>query len=65
MRGVRRTAQNHCCAPSMYTRVLEVDGAPRLAFFARTDIRPGQARCSLRLFLSYDTRYYYFERMRE
>ena len=28
----------------MYTRVLDVDGAPRLAFFARTDIRPGQAR---------------------
>lgn len=34
--------QNHCCAPSMYTKVLEVEGESRLVFFARTDIKPGQ-----------------------
>ncbi len=36
------TLQNHCCAPSMYTKVLEVEGESRLVFFARTDIKPGQ-----------------------
>ena len=43
--------QNHCCAPSMYTKVVEVEGESRLVFFARTDIKPGQEltydyRCS-------------------
>ena len=42
--------QNHCCAPSMYTKVLEVDGEHRLVFFARTDLKPGQE-------LTYDYRY--------
>ena len=42
--------QNHCCAPSMYTKVLEVDGEARLVFFARTDIVPGQE-------LTYDYRF--------
>lgn len=28
--------------PSMYTRVLDVDGEQRLLFVARTDIRAGQ-----------------------
>ncbi|KAK9827616.1 hypothetical protein WJX81_006673 [Elliptochloris bilobata] len=49
-RGTIGRFTNHCCAPSMYTRVLDVDGAPRLAFFARTDIRPGQE-------LTYDYRF--------
>lgn len=34
--------QNHSCEPSMYTKILNVDGELRLAFFARTDIQPGQ-----------------------
>ena len=34
--------QNHCCAPSMYTKVVEAEGESRLVFFARTDIKPGQ-----------------------
>ena len=42
--------QNHCCAPSMYTKVLEIDRRPRLVFFARFDIRPGQE-------LTYDYRF--------
>ena len=42
--------QNHCCAPSMYTKVLDIDGRPRLVFFARFDIRPGQE-------LTYDYRF--------
>ena len=43
-------AQNHSCSPSMYTKVLEVDGQPRLVFFARADICPGQE-------LTYDYRF--------
>lgn len=42
--------QNHCCAPSMYTKVVEVEGESRLVFFARTDLKPGQE-------LTYDYRY--------
>ena len=42
--------QNHCCTPSMYTKVVEVEGESRLVFFARTDIKPGQE-------LTYDYRY--------
>ena len=42
--------QNHCCAPSMYTKVLDIDGRPRLVFFARFDLRPGQE-------LTYDYRF--------
>ena len=45
-----RSMQNHCCAPSMYTKVLDIDGRPRLVFFARFDIRPGQE-------LTYDYRF--------
>ncbi len=36
--------QNHCCAPSLYIKVLEVDGRGRLLFFARHDIAVGQVR---------------------
>lgn len=36
--------QNHCCAPSLYIKVLEVDGHGRLLFFARHDIAMGQVR---------------------
>ncbi len=39
---LRPCAQNHCCAPSLYTRTLELDGAPHLVFFARSDLRAGQ-----------------------
>ena len=42
--------QNHCCTPSMYTKVVEVDGQPHLIFFARQDIRIGQE-------LTYDYRF--------
>lgn len=41
--------QNHCCAPSLYIKVLEVDGRGRLLFFARNDIVVGQVldeRCA-------------------
>ena len=34
----------------MYTKVLDIDGRPRLVFFARFDIRPGQE-------LTYDYRF--------
>ena len=34
--------QNHCCAPCLYTKIVEVDGMSRLVFFARATIRPGQ-----------------------
>jgi hypothetical protein len=34
--------QNHSCAPSLYIKVLEVDGRGRLLFFARHDIAMGQ-----------------------
>jgi hypothetical protein len=33
---------NHSCAPSMYSKVLELDGKLHLCFFARTDIKAGQ-----------------------
>ena len=33
---------NHSCRPSMYTKILSMDGQLRLAFFARVDIAPGQ-----------------------
>lgn len=36
--------QNHCCAPSLYIKVLEVDGRGRLLFFARHDIAMGQVQ---------------------
>ena len=42
--------QNHCCAPSMYTKVLDVEGERRLMFFTRMDIMPGQE-------LTYDYRF--------
>ncbi len=42
--------QNHCCSPSMYTKVLEIEGTPRLVFFARFDLVPGQE-------LTYDYRF--------
>ena len=34
--------QNHCCAPCLYTKIVEVDGMSRLVFFARATIKPGQ-----------------------
>lgn len=43
-------AQNHCCSPSMYTKVLDIEGTPRLVFFARFDLVPGQE-------LTYDYRF--------
>eukprot|EP00963_Diacronema_lutheri_P000900 scaffold56_cov390-Pavlova_lutheri.AAC.12 len=33
---------NHCCNPSLYTRVLEVDNIGRLVFFARRNIKVGE-----------------------
>lgn len=33
---------NHSCNPSTYTKILNVDGLPRLVFFARFDIQIGQ-----------------------
>lgn len=42
--------QNHCCAPSMYTKLLEVENEPRLVFFAKNDIKAGQE-------LTYDYRF--------
>ena len=33
---------NHCCNPSLYTRVLEVDSIGRLVFFARKNIKVGE-----------------------
>ncbi|DBA76675.1 TPA: hypothetical protein ACH3X2_008711 [Trebouxia sp. C0005] len=50
MSGAVGRFTNHCCAPSMYTKVLEVEGESRLVFFARTDIKPGQE-------LTYDYRF--------
>lgn len=35
-------AQNHSCAPSMYSKILNVGGRQRLVFFARQDIEAGQ-----------------------
>jgi hypothetical protein len=34
--------QNHSCSPSMYSKILNVDGRQRLVFFARQDIEAGQ-----------------------
>lgn len=46
-----RPQQNHCCMPSMYTRVVEMaPGDLRLLWFARTDIKAGQE-------LTYNYRY--------
>ncbi|KAK9863053.1 hypothetical protein WJX84_000545 [Apatococcus fuscideae] len=50
MRGTIGRFTNHCCSPSMYTKVLELDGQPHLVFFARADVRPGQE-------LTYDYRF--------
>jgi hypothetical protein len=33
---------NHSCSPSLYTKILALEGELRLAFFAREDIAPGQ-----------------------
>lgn len=33
---------NHSCSPSLYTKILSVDGRQRLVFFARRDIGAGQ-----------------------
>lgn len=35
-------AQNHSCAPSMYSKILNVGGRQCLVFFARHDIQAGQ-----------------------
>jgi len=35
-------SQNHSCSPSLYTKILAIDGELRLAFFAKSDIHPGQ-----------------------
>ena len=40
--GLGSGAQNHCCAPSLYVRLLEVDGKGRLVFFAKNDLRCGE-----------------------
>ncbi|CAD7696632.1 unnamed protein product [Ostreobium quekettii] len=50
MRGAIGRFTNHCCAPSMYTKTLEVDGEYHLCFFARTDVKAGQE-------LTYDYRF--------
>lgn len=34
--------QNHACDPSLYTKIVALDGELRLAFFARCDIQRGQ-----------------------
>ncbi|EFN53400.1 hypothetical protein CHLNCDRAFT_14389, partial [Chlorella variabilis] len=33
---------NHSCSPSMYSKILNIDGRQRLVFFARHDIEVGQ-----------------------
>jgi SET domain-containing protein len=33
---------NAACEPSLYSKILEVDGCPMLMFFAKTDLRAGQ-----------------------
>eukprot|EP00891_Asterochloris_glomerata_P002152 jgi/Astpho2/2152/fgenesh1_pg.00040_%23_10_t len=50
MRGTIARFTNHCCAPCLYTKIVEVDGMSRLVFFARATIRPGQE-------LTYDYRF--------
>lgn len=34
--------QNHCCNPSLYTKIMNINGDQRLMFFARFDIQVGQ-----------------------
>eukprot|EP00798_Chlamydomonas_sp_ICE-L_P023867 gene23867-9432_t len=41
---------NHCCSPSLYSKVLELDGEAHVAFFARMDLKAGQE-------LTYDYRF--------
>ncbi len=43
----------------MYTKLLDIDGEPRLVFFARTDIAAGQEitfnyRCVVRFSITHD-----------
>lgn len=45
---------NHSCNPCLYTKIIACDGESRLAFFARTDIAPGQE-------LTYDYRFHKVE----
>jgi NuA3 HAT complex component NTO1 len=33
---------NHCCAPCLYAKPLELGGELHLCFFAKTDIKAGQ-----------------------
>lgn len=33
---------NHCCAPSLYTRVVEIDGESHVVFFTKGDVKAGQ-----------------------
>eukprot|EP00983_Pelagomonas_calceolata_P008026 261418-Pelagomonas_calceolata.AAC.2 len=34
---------NHCCMPSLYTRVInDANNNPHVAFYAKTDLKPGQ-----------------------
>lgn len=42
---------NHSCNPCLYTKIIACDGESKLAFFARTDISPGQE-------LTYDYRFH-------
>lgn len=41
---------NHSCQPSLYTKIVKVDGRSRLLFITKTDIFPGQE-------LTYDYRF--------
>jgi len=41
---------NASCQPSLYSKVVEVEGTPHLMFFARADLAPGQE-------LTYDYRF--------
>ena len=33
---------NHSCNPNMYSKIVKVDDANHIIFFARTDVRPGE-----------------------
>lgn len=33
---------NACCDPCLYSKIMDVDGKPKLMFFAKSDIQAGQ-----------------------
>lgn len=50
VRGAIGRFINHCCAPSMYAKAIQVEGKNHLCFFARYNIKAGQE-------LTYDYRF--------